>query len=91
MQPLRFSPNSTQDVSLKNHVVIAPMATYAAIDGIAQAFHFAHLGAAGRGGLPFFVEATAVAGARATDRIEGGWNLDDTVPYAKALKLEASS
>ena len=44
MKPLLFSPISIKDVTFKNRVVIAPMATYAAIDGIAQDFHFAHWG-----------------------------------------------
>ncbi len=43
-QPLLFTPITIREVTLKNRVVIAPMATYAAVDGIAQDFHFAHWG-----------------------------------------------
>jgi 2,4-dienoyl-CoA reductase-like NADH-dependent reductase (Old Yellow Enzyme family) len=61
MKPLLFSPISIKDVTFKNRVVIAPMATYAAIDGIAQDFHFAHWGGLVLGGAAgVFVEATAV-------------------------------
>jgi len=35
-QPLLFTPLAIRDVTFKNRVVIAPMATYSAIDGIAQ-------------------------------------------------------
>ena len=43
-KPLLFTPIKLRDVTLKNRVVIAPMATYSAVDGIAQDFHFAHWG-----------------------------------------------
>ena len=43
-KPLLFTPITIRDVTLKNRVVIAPMATYSAVDGIAQDFHFAHWG-----------------------------------------------
>ena len=41
-KPLLFTPITISDVTLKNRVVIAPMATYAAVEGIAQDCHFAH-------------------------------------------------
>ena len=43
-KPLLFTPITIREVTLKNRVVIAPMATYSAVDGIAQDFHFAHWG-----------------------------------------------
>ena len=59
MPPLLFTPLSIKDVTFKNRVVIAPMATYAARDGIAQDFHFAHWGRLALGGAGcVFVEAT---------------------------------
>jgi len=61
MKPLLFSPISIKDDTFKNRAVIAPMATYAAIDGIAQDFHFDHWGRLVLGGAGcVFVEATAV-------------------------------
>ena len=60
-KPLLFTPITIRDVTLKNRVVIAPMATYSAVDGIAQDFHFAHWGRLVLGGAAcVFVEATAV-------------------------------
>ena len=60
-KPLLFTPITIRDVTFKNRVVIAPMATYSAVDGIAQDFHFAHWGRLVLGGAGcVFVEATAV-------------------------------
>jgi 2,4-dienoyl-CoA reductase-like NADH-dependent reductase (Old Yellow Enzyme family) len=60
-KPLLFTPITIREVTLKNRVVIAPMATYSAVDGIAQDFHFAHWGRLALGGAAcVFVEATAV-------------------------------
>jgi len=60
-KPLLFTPITIREVTLKNRVVVAPMATYAAVDGIAQDFHFAHWGRLVLGGAGLvFVEATAV-------------------------------
>jgi 2,4-dienoyl-CoA reductase-like NADH-dependent reductase (Old Yellow Enzyme family) len=35
-KPLLFTPITIRDATLKNRVVIAPMATYSAVDGIAR-------------------------------------------------------
>ena len=60
-KPLLFTPITIRDITFKNRVVIAPMATYSAVDGIAQDFHFAHWGRLVLGGAGcVFVEATAV-------------------------------
>ncbi len=59
--PLLFTPLPLRGVTLRNRVVIAPMAMYSAVDGIAQDFHFAHWGRLILGGAGcVFVEATAV-------------------------------
>jgi 2,4-dienoyl-CoA reductase-like NADH-dependent reductase (Old Yellow Enzyme family) len=36
MQPLLFTPTRIRQIVFKNRIVIAPMATYSAVDGIAQ-------------------------------------------------------
>ena len=60
-QPLLFTPITIREVTLKNRVVISPMCQYAAVDGMANDFHFAHLGRFALGGAALvFVEATAV-------------------------------
>src|SRR4029079_15647512 len=49
-KPLLLPPITIREVTLKNRVVIAPTATYSAVDGIAQDFHFAHWGRLALGG-----------------------------------------
>ena len=74
--PLLFTPISIRSVTFKNRVVIAPMATYAAVEGIAQDFHFAHWGRLVLGGAGcVFVEATAVTDqGRITNGDLGLWS-----------------
>ena len=53
-------PLKVRDVQLKNRVVVSPMATYSAIDGVVQDFHLVHLGARALGGAALvFVEMTS--------------------------------
>jgi 2,4-dienoyl-CoA reductase-like NADH-dependent reductase (Old Yellow Enzyme family) len=75
-KPLLFTPIALRDVTLKNRVVIAPMATYSAVDGIAQDFHFAHWGRFVLGGAGLvFIEATAVTDqGRITNGDLGLWS-----------------
>ena len=53
-------PLKVRDVQLKNRVVVSPMATYSAVDGLVQDFHLVHLGARALGGAALvFVEMTS--------------------------------
>jgi anthraniloyl-CoA monooxygenase len=45
-----LTPFKMRDVQLKNRIVVSPMATYSAIDGVMQDFHLVHLGARALGG-----------------------------------------
>ncbi len=73
---LLFTPSTIREVAFRNRVVIAPMATYSAVDGFAQDFHFAHWGRLVLGGAGcVFVEATAVtAQGRITNGDLGLWS-----------------
>jgi len=84
-KPLLFTPITIRDVTLKNRVVIAPMATYSAVDGIAQDFHFAHLGRLVLGGAAcVFVEATAVTDqGRITNGDMGLWSAAHVPPLRR--------
>jgi len=75
-KPLLFTPLAIKGTTLRNRVVIAPMATYSAIDGIAQDWHLVHLGRLALGGAgTVFVEATAVtAQGRITNGDLGLWS-----------------
>lgn len=87
-KPRLFTPLAIRDVTFKNRVVIAPMATYSAIDGIAQDWHLAHLGRFALGGAGcVMVEATAVTGqGRITNGDLGIWSAE----HAKPLKRIAA-
>ncbi|HZF83040.1 MAG TPA: bifunctional salicylyl-CoA 5-hydroxylase/oxidoreductase, partial [Burkholderiaceae bacterium] len=53
-------PLKVRELTLKNRIVVSPMATYSAIDGVPQDFHLVHLGARALGGAALvFVEMTS--------------------------------
>ena len=53
-------PLKVRDIALKNRIVVSPMATYSAVDGMVQDFHLVHLGARALGGAGLvFVEMTS--------------------------------
>jgi 2,4-dienoyl-CoA reductase-like NADH-dependent reductase (Old Yellow Enzyme family) len=88
-RPLLFTPLAIREVALKNRVVIAPMATYSAVDGIAQDFHFAHWGRLVLGGAGcVFVEATAVTDqGRITNGDLGLWSAAHMPPLARIAQF----
>lgn len=60
-RPLLTSPLQLRSVRLRNRVVLSPMCMYAAQDGKANDWHFAHLASFALGGTAVvFTEATAV-------------------------------
>lgn len=70
-----FDPLQMHALRVKNRIVVAPMLTYAAHDGLVGDWHVMHLGrfAAGGAGL-VIMEATAVEPVgRTTDRDTGLW------------------
>ena len=83
MNPLLFAPITLRGLTARNRVVISPMCTYSAADGIAQDWHLVHLGKFALGGAGIvFVEATAVeARGRITHGCLGIWSDE----HARAL------
>lgn len=73
-----FEPLSLRGVTLKNRVVVSPMQTYSAKDGIAGDWHFAHLSRFALGGAGLIiVEATGVLPeGRSTYGDTGLWSDD---------------
>jgi anthraniloyl-CoA monooxygenase len=69
-------PLSVRGLTLKNRIVVSPMATYSAVDGVPQDFHLVHLGARALGGAALvFVEMTSpTADGRITPGCPGLWN-----------------
>ncbi|MDH4051885.1 MAG: bifunctional salicylyl-CoA 5-hydroxylase/oxidoreductase, partial [Rubrivivax sp.] len=74
--PPMFTPYTARSVTLKNRVVVSPMAQYSALDGIAGDYHLVHLGARALGGAGLVVaEMTCPsADARITPGCPGLWN-----------------
>lgn len=74
--PPMFTPFAVRGLSLKNRVIVSPMATYMAVDGVPNDFHLVHFGARAMGGAAMvFTEMTCVAPeARITPACLGMWN-----------------
>ncbi|MBC7733867.1 MAG: bifunctional salicylyl-CoA 5-hydroxylase/oxidoreductase [Bacteriovorax sp.] len=57
--PPMFTPFTLRGVTLKNRVVVSPMAQYSCVDGVPGDYHLAHLGARALGGAGLvFAEMT---------------------------------
>jgi 2,4-dienoyl-CoA reductase-like NADH-dependent reductase (Old Yellow Enzyme family) len=84
--PLLFEPISFRNTTLRNRIVVSPMAMYSAHDGFADDFHLVHLGRFALGGAGLiFIEATAItAQGRITPGCNGLW-LDAQVPQLKRI------
>ena len=69
-------PLTVRGIHLSNRIVVSPMATYSAVDGVAQDFHLIHLGARAMGGAGMvFVEMTSPSPeGRITAGCTGLWN-----------------
>ena len=74
--PPMFTPYTVRSVTLKNRVVVSPMAQYSAVDGVAGDYHLVHLGARAMGGAGLvFAEMTCASpDARITPGCPGLWN-----------------
>lgn len=85
-KPLLFTPITIRGITFRNRIVIAPMATYSAVEGVAQDFHFAHWGRLVLGGAGcVFVEATAVTDqGRITNGDLGIWS-DAQIPPLRRI------
>jgi len=74
--PPMFTPFTARSVSLKNRIVVSPMAQYSCVDGLPADYHLVHLGARAMGGAGLvFVEMTCPsADGRITPGCPGLWN-----------------
>ncbi len=76
--PPMFTPFTARSVTLKNRVVVSPMAQYSCADGMPAEYHLVHLGARAMGGAGMVVaEMTCVSpDARITPGCPGLWNVE---------------
>ncbi|MGV3571967.1 MAG: bifunctional salicylyl-CoA 5-hydroxylase/oxidoreductase, partial [Ramlibacter sp.] len=74
--PPMFTPFTLRGVTLKNRVVVSPMAQYSCVDGMPADYHLVHLGARAMGGAGLVVaEMTCPSpDARITPGCPGLWN-----------------
>ncbi|OWT58440.1 bifunctional salicylyl-CoA 5-hydroxylase/oxidoreductase [Candidimonas nitroreducens] len=74
--PPMHLPYTVRGVTLKNRVMVSPMAMYSSVDGVPGDFHLVHLGARAMGGAGLvMVEMTCVSPeARITPGCPGMWN-----------------
>lgn len=88
-KPLLISPLTIRDVTLKSRIVISPMATYSAIDGLANDWHLAHYGRLALGQpASLMVEATAVtAQGRITNGDLGLWSSAHIAPMRRLVEF----
>jgi len=81
-----FTPITIKSVTMRNRIGAAPMCQYHAIDGVAQDWHQAHIGALAMGGAGLIImEASGIkADARITPYCLGLWN-DEQVEALKPI------
>lgn len=81
-----FSPLTLRDVTLRNRIGVSPMCQYSAVDGLANDWHFVHLGGFASGGAALvFTEATGVLPeGRISPACLGIWS-DEQVPKLRHI------
>jgi 2,4-dienoyl-CoA reductase-like NADH-dependent reductase (Old Yellow Enzyme family) len=87
--PHLFSPLTVRSVTLRNRIGVSPMCQYSAADGVANDWHYVHLGSRAVGGAGLvIVEATAVAPeGRITPGCLGLWSDKHSEPLARIAKF----
>lgn len=88
-----LTPYRVRDVTLKNRIVVSPMAMYSCEEGVPGDFHRVHLGARALGGAGLvMVEMTCPsADARITPGCPGLWNDEQTQAFSNIVKMVHSS
>jgi len=83
--PHLFQPLTLRSITLRNRIGVSPMCQYSATEGVANDWHYVHLGARAVGGAGLvIVEATAVAPeGRITPGCLGLWNDHQIEPLVR--------
>jgi anthraniloyl-CoA monooxygenase len=82
-----LTPFRLRGVTLKNRIVVSPMAQYSAVDGLVGDYHLVHLGARAMGGAGLvFAEMTCVsADARITPACPGLYSAAHTAAWKRIV------
>jgi anthraniloyl-CoA monooxygenase len=85
--PPMFTPYKVRGLTLKNRILVSPMAQYSAVDGVVGDYHLAHLGARAMGGAALvFAEMTCVsADARITPYCPGLYAPEHTQAWKRIV------
>ncbi|WP_260483267.1 bifunctional salicylyl-CoA 5-hydroxylase/oxidoreductase [Sphingomicrobium flavum] len=83
--PPMFAPFKLRDMELANRIIVSPMATYSATDGLPNDFHLMHYSQRAMGGAAMvFTEMTCVSPTgRITPGCTGLWNDDQAKAFAR--------
>jgi len=91
--PPMFVPFKLRDMSLKNRVVVSPMAMYSSTDGVPNDFHLVHYGARAQGGAGLII--TEMIGVSADGRITpacaGLYNDEHIEPWKRVIDFVHSN
>jgi anthraniloyl-CoA monooxygenase len=87
--PPMFLPFRLRDMQLANRIVVSPMATYSARDGMPNDFHLVHLGARALGGAGLvFTEMVCVTPqGRITPGCAGLWSQEQMHVWARIVRF----
>ncbi len=88
-----LTPFKLRELTLKNRIVVSPMAQYSAVDGVAGDYHLVHLGARALGGAGMvFAEMTCVsADARITPSCPGMYAPEHTAAWKRIVDFVHAS
>lgn len=83
--PPMFTPYTVRGLTLKNRVIVSPMAQYSCVDGVAGDYHLVHLGARAMGGAGLvFAEMTCISPeARITPGCPGLYNAEQKAAWKR--------
>jgi 2,4-dienoyl-CoA reductase-like NADH-dependent reductase (Old Yellow Enzyme family) len=87
--PHLFEPLSLRGVTLRNRIAVSPMCEYSAADGLANDWHFVHLGsrAVGGAGLVFTEAAAVVPEGRISPEDLGVWSEKHFEPLERIVQF----
>ena len=91
--PPMLLPLTVRGLTLKNRIVVSPMAQYSATDGVAGDYHLVHLGARALGGAALvMVEMTSpTPEGRITPGCPGLWNDEQQAAFARIANFVHNS
>jgi 2,4-dienoyl-CoA reductase-like NADH-dependent reductase (Old Yellow Enzyme family) len=87
-----FQPYQLRELTLRNRIVVSPMATYSAEDGFVTDWHVQHVGklAAGGAGLVFVEQSSVNTQGRITHGCLGIWKDEHVAGLKRLTALIAS-